>query len=68
VAGIESKITFKSLQEGDLFDKDINRIMKIINGVEKEFSEKRIHNNFQKALNTAYQRRLLKVDHDETVN
>ena len=31
----QSVITFKSLQEGELFDKDIKRIMAIINGVEQ---------------------------------
>ena len=39
-------ITFKSLQEGELFDKDIKRIMAIINGVEQQFSEKRMNQDF----------------------
>ena len=39
-------ITFKSLQEGDVFDKDIRRIMAIINGVEQEFNEKKISKDF----------------------
>lgn len=30
----QSQITFQSLQEGDIFDRDIKRIMTIINGVE----------------------------------
>lgn len=45
--GVEqSQITFQSLQEGDIFDKDINRIMSIINGVEKQFGEKKITKDF----------------------
>lgn len=39
-------ITFKSLQEGDVFDKDIKRIIAIINGVEQEFNEKKISKDF----------------------
>lgn len=42
----QSQITFKSLQEGDVFDRDIKRIMSIINGVEKQFSEKKITKDF----------------------
>ena len=30
----QSQITFDSLKEGDIFDRDIQRIMSIINGVE----------------------------------
>ena len=41
-----SQITFQSLQVGDIFDRDIKRIMSIINGVEKQFSEKRITSDF----------------------
>jgi hypothetical protein len=50
----QNLITFKSLQEGDQFDKDIKRIMNIIGNVEKEFGEKKINTNFKKAVNTAY--------------
>ena len=49
-----SQITFQSLKIGDIFDKDIKRIMTIINGVEKTFSERRISKNFQDALQTAF--------------
>ena len=49
-----SQITFQSLQEGDVFDRDIKRIMSIINGVEKQFSEKTITKGFQHALHNAY--------------
>lgn len=63
-----SQITFQSLQEGDVFDRDINRIMAIINGVEKQFSEKKISKDFQSALHNAYQRRMLQEDHRELVN
>lgn len=42
----KSQITFQSLQEGDIFDKDIKRIMAIINGVEKQFNEKKITKDF----------------------
>ena len=41
--------------------------MNIIGNVEKEFGEKKINTNFKKAVNTAYQRRLVQIDHDETV-
>jgi len=64
----QSQITFQSLQEGDIFDKDIKRIMAIINGVEKQFNEKKITKDFQNALHSAYQRRVLKVDHDYLVS
>jgi hypothetical protein len=33
--------------------------MNIIGNVEKEFGEKKINTNFKKAVNTAYQRRLV---------
>lgn len=42
----QSQITFQSLQEGDIFDRDIKRIMAIINGVEKQFGEKKITKDF----------------------
>ena len=61
-------ITFKSLQEGDVFDKDIRRIMAIINGVEQEFNEKKISKDFQSALNAAYKRRVLHNDHELDVS
>ena len=64
----QSQITFQSLQEGDIFDKDIKRIMAIINGVEKQFNEKKITKDFQNALHSAYQRRVLKVDHEYLVS
>ena len=51
-----------------MFDRDIKRIMAIINGVEQEFSEKKISKNFQTALNNAYKRRILQNEHDFTVN
>ena len=46
----QSQITFQSLQEGDIFDRDIKRIMAIINGVERQFGEKKIAKDFQGAL------------------
>ena len=45
----KSQITFQSLQEGDIFDRDIKRIMAIINGVEQQFSEKKVTKDFQNA-------------------
>ena len=51
-----------------MFDRDIKRIMAIINGVEQEFSEKKISKNFQNALNNAYKRRVLQNEHDSTIN
>lgn len=42
--------------------------MAIINGVEKQFSEKRITSDFQNALHTAYKKRKLQVDHDHVVS
>jgi len=56
------------LQEGDIFDRDIKRIMAIINGVEKQFGEKKITKDFQGALQNAYKRRVLQVDHDQIVS
>ena len=64
----QSQITFQSLQEGDIFDRDIKRIMAIINGVEKQFGEKKITKDFQSALQNAYKRRQLQVDHDHLVS
>ena len=61
-------ITFQSLQEGDLFDKDIKRIMAIINGVEKEFNERKITRDFQNALTNAQRQRKIQIDHEATVN
>lgn len=58
-------ITYQSLQEGDIFDKDIKRIMAIINGVEQEFNEKKVTKNFQSALTTAVHRRHAKQQHEE---
>ena len=63
----QSQITFQSLQEGDIFDRDIQRIMSIINGVEQQFSEKKVSKDFQNALHNAYQSRKLKLDHDHMV-
>jgi hypothetical protein len=60
-------VTFPALQEGDQFDKDIQRIMGIIGNVEKEFGEKRINKTFKTAVNSAYNKRLIQLDHDETV-
>ena len=51
-----------------MFDRDIKRIMAIINGVEQEFSEKKISKNFQTALNNAYKRRILQNEHDNTIS
>ena len=42
--------------------------MAIINGVEQQFSEKRISKDFQKALNSAYMQRVQRVEHDEAVS
>ena len=53
-----------SLKEGDLFDKDIKRIMNIIGNVEKQFGENNINKTFKSAVNTAYQRRIQNHDHD----
>jgi hypothetical protein len=50
----QNLITFKSLQEGEQFDKDIRRIMGIIGNVEKEFGEQKINKNFKRAVNNAY--------------
>ena len=50
----QSQITFESLQVGDIFDRDIRRIMAILNGVEKQFNERRITSDFQTALLAAY--------------
>ena len=47
LAGVDqSLITFKSLREGDIFDQDIKRIMAVIDGVERQFGEKKISKDF----------------------
>ena len=47
-------VSMDSLKEGDLFDQDIKRIMKIIGNVEKQFGENNINKTFKSAVNTAY--------------
>ena len=64
----QSKITFQSLQEGDIFDRDIKRIMAIINGVEKQFCERKVTKDFKNALHNAYKMRVLQVDHDQIID
>jgi len=34
---VQKSITFNSLQEGEIFDTEMNRIMSIVNNVEREF-------------------------------
>lgn len=63
-----NNITYERLQEGDIFDKDIQRIMAIINGVEQEFNERKVSKNFQNALDNAVHRRQYKVHHDNMLN
>jgi hypothetical protein len=41
--------------------------MGIIGNVEKEFGEKRINKTFKTAVNSAYNKRLIQLDHDETL-
>ncbi len=36
-AGNQSLITLKSMQEAELFDKDINSIVKLVNNIEKDY-------------------------------
>lgn len=40
--------------------------MGIIGNVEKEFGEKKIGKTFKSAVNSAYNKRLMQLDHDET--
>jgi len=41
--------------------------MGIIGNVEKEFGEKTINKTFKTAVNSAYNKRLIQLDHDETI-
>lgn len=51
----QSFITLKSLQEAEIFDKDISSIVHIVNGIERDFHYEKLNENFrQKKLNIAY--------------
>ena len=50
----QSLITMKSLNEAEIFDKDINSIAKIVSGIEKDFQFDKLNENFRmKKLNIA---------------
>lgn len=60
-------ISIQTLHEGEVFDNEINRIMSIVNNVEREFGEKSANQDFQKAIKTAMHERKMKIEHDEAV-
>jgi hypothetical protein len=50
-----------SLQEGEEFEKDINNIINIIDGVEKNMVSTRLTNQFTRSANMSYNRRKLEM-------
>lgn len=50
-----------SLQEGEEFEKDINHIIEIIDGVEKNMCTNKLTNQFKKNQNMSYNRRKLEM-------
>jgi len=43
---ILQSISLNSLQEGEIFDLEINRIMSIVSNVEREFGQKKVNKEF----------------------
>lgn len=54
-------ISMTSLQEGEEFEKDINNIIEIIDGVEKNMCSNKLSNQFKKNQNLSYNRRKLEM-------
>lgn len=50
-----------SLQEGEEFERDINKIIGIIDGVEKNMNPNRLTSQFTKNANVSYNRRKLEM-------
>lgn len=50
-----------SLQEGEEFERDINNIIGIIDGVEKNMNPNRLNTQFAKNANLSYNRRKLEM-------
>lgn len=50
-------ITLNNLQEGEVFDNEIDRIMSIVSNVEKQFGGKSVNKDFMNALHIATQQR-----------
>lgn len=46
--------------------KELWGLLEMLRNVEKEFGEKKIGKTFKSAVNSAYNKRLMQLDHDET--
>jgi hypothetical protein len=54
-------VSMKSLQEGEEFEKDINNIIQIIDGVEKSMCPNKLTNQFNKNKSMSFNRRKLEM-------
>lgn len=54
-------VSMKSLQEGEEFQKDINNIIQIIDGVEKNMCQNKLSTQFNKNKSMSFQRRKLEM-------
>jgi len=54
-------ISLTSLKEGEEFEKDINHIIEIIDGVEKNMCSNKLSTQFKKNQNISYNRRKLEM-------
>lgn len=54
-------ISMTSLQEGEEFERDINNIIGIIDGVEKNMNPNRLTNQFARNANVSYNRRKIEM-------
>lgn len=58
-------ITLNNLQEGEVFDNEIERIISIVSNVEKQFGGKSVNKDFMNALHIATQQRQLKQEQEQ---
>lgn len=63
----QSLISVDNLKEGQVFDNEINRIMSIVDNVERQFCETSVNQDFQMAIKKAVHERKNKIDLDEAV-
>jgi hypothetical protein len=62
IADQEAKlISMNSLEEGEQFEADINKIMGIIDDVEKNMCQQKLSNQFKRNANMSYNRRKLEM-------
>lgn len=54
-------ISMNSLQEGEEFEKDINNIIEIIDGVEKTMCQQKLNNQFIRNANISNNRRKIEM-------